>query len=36
MQDSAAFRKMLETVRKSHPDAPLFCLTPRTSAPGSL
>jgi len=32
MQDSTAFRKMLETVRKSHPDAPLFCLTPITSA----
>jgi lysophospholipase L1-like esterase len=31
MQDGTAFRKMLETVRKSHPDAPLFCLTPITS-----
>ncbi len=32
MQDGTAFRKMLGTVRKSHPDAPLFCLTPITSA----
>jgi hypothetical protein len=32
MQDSNAFRKMLETVRKAHPGAPLFCLTPITSA----
>lgn len=32
MQDATAFRKMLETVRKSHPKVPLFCLTPITSA----
>jgi hypothetical protein len=32
MQDATAFRKMLETVRKSHPQTPLICLTPITSA----
>jgi hypothetical protein len=32
MQDGTAFRKMLQTVRKSHPKAPLIVLTPITSA----
>ena len=32
MQDATAYKKMLETVRKSHPDVPIFCLTPITSA----
>jgi GDSL-like Lipase/Acylhydrolase family/N-terminus of Esterase_SGNH_hydro-type len=32
MQDSTAFKKMLQTVRKAHPGVPLVCLTPITSA----
>jgi hypothetical protein len=32
MQDATAYRKMLQTVRKSHPTIPLICLTPITSA----
>ena len=32
MQDATAFKKMLQTVRKSHPNVPLVCLTPITSA----
>ena len=32
MQDGTAFLRMLQTVRKSHPHAPIFCLTPITSS----
>jgi hypothetical protein len=32
MQDLTAFKKMLETVRKSHPKTPLICMTPITSS----
>jgi hypothetical protein len=32
MQDSTAFKKMLQTLRKSHPGVPLVCMTPITSA----
>ena len=32
MQDPSAFKKMLQTVRKSHPGVPLICMTPITSA----
>ena len=32
MQDATAYRKMLETVRQAHPNVPLICLTPITSA----
>ena len=32
MQNATAFKKMLQTVRRSHPGAPLICLTPITSA----
>ena len=32
MQDSTAFKKMLQTLRQSHPGVPLVCLTPITSA----
>jgi hypothetical protein len=32
MQDARPFLRMLQTVRKSHPNAPLFCLTPVTSS----
>jgi hypothetical protein len=32
MQDKTAFQAMLQTVRQSHPDTPIFCLTPITSA----
>lgn len=32
MQDLTAFKKMLQSVRKSHPGAPLVCMTPITSA----
>lgn len=32
MQDGAAFKRMLQTVRKAHPKAPIFCLTPITSS----
>jgi lysophospholipase L1-like esterase len=32
MQDGTAFKKMLQAVRKAHPDAPLICMTPITSA----
>jgi hypothetical protein len=32
MQDATAYRKMLQTVRQAHPNAPLICLTPITSA----
>jgi hypothetical protein len=32
MQDATAFKKMLQTVRRAHPKAPLICLTPITSA----
>lgn len=31
MQDASAFKKMLQTVRKSHPNVPLICVTPITS-----
>jgi hypothetical protein len=32
MQDATAYQRMLQAVRKSHPKAPLICLTPITSA----
>jgi hypothetical protein len=32
MQDATPFLRMLQTVRKSHPNVPLFCLTPITSS----
>jgi lysophospholipase L1-like esterase len=32
MQDSTAFKRMLQTLRKSHPGVPLVCMTPITSA----
>jgi GDSL-like Lipase/Acylhydrolase family/N-terminus of Esterase_SGNH_hydro-type len=32
MQDSTAFKKMLQTIRQSHPGVPLVCMTPITSA----
>lgn len=32
MQDGAAYLRMLQTVRKSHPGTPIFCLTPITSS----
>lgn len=32
MQDATAFLRMLQTVRKLHPNVPLFCLTPITSS----
>jgi hypothetical protein len=32
MQDATPFLRMLQTVRKSHPNVPLFCLTPVTSS----
>jgi hypothetical protein len=32
MQNATAYKKMLQTVRKSHPNVPLICLTPITSA----
>jgi lysophospholipase L1-like esterase len=32
MQDLTAFKRMLQTVRKSHPGVPLICMTPITSA----
>ena len=31
MQDASAFKRMLQTVRQSHPNAPLICITPITS-----
>ena len=31
-QDASAFKAMLQTVRRTHPEAPLFVLTPITSA----
>lgn len=31
MQDGAAYLRMLQTVRQSHPGVPIFCLTPITS-----
>ena len=32
MQDATAYKKMLQILRKSHPNVPLICLTPITSA----
>lgn len=32
MQDLTAFKRMLQTIRKSHPGVPLVCMTPITSA----
>lgn len=32
MQDGSAYANMLKTVRKSHPDVPMICITPITSA----
>src|ERR1035437_5620685 len=32
MQDATAYLRMLQTVRKSHPNVPIFCLTPITSS----
>jgi hypothetical protein len=32
MQDATAYKRMLQTVRKSHPNVPIFCLTPITSS----
>ncbi len=32
MQDPTAFRQMLQTIRKSHPNVPLICITPITSS----
>lgn len=31
MQDATRFKQMLETIRRSHPQAPLICITPITS-----
>lgn len=31
MQDKAAFKRMLQTVRASHPEVPIVCMTPITS-----
>jgi hypothetical protein len=31
MQDATAFKKMLQTLRKAHPNIPLICITPITS-----
>lgn len=32
MQDKTAYKDMLQSVRKSHPDVPIICITPITSA----
>lgn len=32
MQDLTGFKKMLQTIRKSHPGVPLICMTPITSS----
>jgi hypothetical protein len=32
MQDLTVFKKMLQTIRKSHPGVPLICMTPITSS----
>lgn len=32
MQDKTAYKRMVQTVRASHPDVPIVCLTPITSA----
>ncbi len=32
VQDKTAYQRMLQTIRKSHPDVPMICITPITSA----
>ncbi len=32
MQDATAYREMLQTVRRTHPDVPIVCITPITSS----